>query len=120
MSEETEPAPPRRQTVTVYNRGGMEFSLIPIASLPDADPEITVTPWGDARQDDWLAEHIRFSLRCDPQYAGMSLGDRTTEACSIAARLLTEAGRLGAATLHTLPMVDFRFDYLVRVPKAAE
>lgn len=120
MSGEAEAAPPRRQTVTVYNCGGMEFSLIPIASLPDADPEITVTPWGDASQDDWLAEHILFSLRWDPQHAEMSSGDVTTEACSIAARLLTGAGRLGAATLHRLPMVDFRFDYLVRVPKAAE
>jgi len=88
-------------------------------SLPEAAPGVSVTPWGEATRDDWLADHIRFSLRWDARYAGNSFDEVTADACAIAARLLTEAGLVGAATLHTLPIVEFKFDYLVRPLKAA-
>jgi len=111
--------PTRRQRVTVYGPGPGDITLIPVDSLPDAHPDVTVTPWSPPGVDDWAARHIRFSLRWDEHTAGMSTGEVTAAACAIAARLLTEAGLIGAATLHPLPIVEFRYEYLVRPLKAA-
>lgn len=102
----------------MHGPGPGDFTLIPVDTLPEADPDITVAPWGEATADDWLAPHIRFSLRWDERFAGMSIDDITAQACVVAARLLTEAGHAGAAMLRALPVVEFRFEYLVR-PLAA-
>jgi hypothetical protein len=109
---------PRTQMVTVWS-SERAFTLFPVDSLPTADPEVSVTPWGEAGADDWLADHVRFSLGLSGRYAGMSISNVITDACAIAARLLTEAGLIGAATLHTLPIVDFNIQFLVRLLAAA-
>lgn len=112
----TEPVAPqqRKAMVTVHGPGPGDAALIPVDTLPTAHPDITVTPWGEGAADDWAAPHIRFSVAWDASNAGRSVSDITADACALAARLLTEAGRTGAATLHMLPIVDLRFAYLVR------
>ena len=108
-------APQQRKTmVRVHGPGPDDATLIPIDTLPAAHPDITVTPWGPAAADDWAAPHLRFSVAWDASNAGRSVSDITADACALAARLLTEAGHTGAATLHTLPIVDLRFAYLAR------
>lgn len=112
----TEPDAPqqRKAMVRVHGPGPDDVTLVPIDTLPAAHPDITVTPWGPATADDWAAPHIRFSVAWDARNAGRSMGNITADTCALAARLLTEAGRTGAATLHTLPIVDLRLAYLVR------
>lgn len=112
----TEPDAPqqRKAMVTVHGPGPDDVTLVPIDTLPAAHPDITVTPWGAATAGDWAAAHIRFSVAWDASNAGRSVRDITADACALAARLLTEAGHTGAVTLHTLPIVDFRFTYLAR------
>lgn len=112
----TEPDAPqqRKAMVTVHGPGPDDFALIPVDTLPAAHPDTTVTPWSAATTDDWAAPHIRFSVAWDARNAGRSMGDITADACALAARLLTEAGHTGAATLHPLPIVDLRLAYLVR------
>jgi hypothetical protein len=121
MSEtaESDTPPPGKRMVTVYGPGPGGITLIPVDSLPAAGPGVSVTPWGEAARDDWLADHVRFSLRWDARYAGMGTADITADACAIAARLLTEAGHVGAATLHALPIVELKLEYLVRPPKSS-
>lgn len=102
----------RKQMVTLHQPEG--FALIPVDALPEPSSDVSVTPWSEPTADDWMAPHVHFSFSWDERYAGMSVSDVTAEACTIAARLLTEAGHSGAATLHPLPLVDLRFEYLVR------
>lgn len=100
--------------VTVYGPGPNDFALIPLDTLPEPGPDVSVTPWSEVTAADWVAPHIRFGFRWDERHAGMPIGDINVEACTIAARLLTQAGHAGSATLHPLPRVDFTFQYLVR------
>ena len=104
----------RRQTVTVHGPGPCDVALIPVDTLPEPGPDVSVTPWSEAAAGDWQAPHIRFGFRWEERHAGLSISDINAEACTIAARLLTQTGHAGAATLHPLPLVDFTFQYLVR------
>lgn len=113
MTEPDAP-PPCKAVIRVHGPGPDDVTLVPIDTLPAAHPEITVTPWGAATADDWAAPHIRFSVAWDASNADRSISDITADVCALAARLLTEAGRTGAATLHPLPIVDLRLAYLVR------